>query len=50
MTAAPALKKALVYGLVLAGVIAVVGGVVGWFVAGPAGLVSALVGTAMAAV
>lgn len=50
MTAAPALKRALVYGLVLAGVIAVVGGLVGWLVAGPEGLVSALIGTAMAAV
>lgn len=50
MTAAPALKKALIYGLVLAAIIAVIGGIVGWLVADVPGLVSALIGTAMAAV
>ncbi|MDI2097472.1 hypothetical protein [Ruicaihuangia caeni] len=50
MSAAPALKKALVYGLVLAGVIAVVGGVVGGFIDGWVGVTSALIGTAMSAV
>jgi hypothetical protein len=50
MTAIPVMKKVLVYGGVLALAIAVVGGIVGWFVAGVPGLVSALIGTAMAAV
>ncbi|WP_157155559.1 hypothetical protein [Diaminobutyricimonas sp. LJ205] len=50
MTAIPVMKKVLVYGGVLALAIAVVGSIVGWFVAGVPGLVSALIGTAMAAV
>lgn len=49
-SATPVLKKALVYGAWLALGIAVIGSAVGWFVAGPTGVVSALVGTAMAAI
>jgi hypothetical protein len=44
------LRRALVYGAWLALAIAVVGGVVGGLVAGGSGILSALVGTAMAAV
>ncbi|WP_166870483.1 hypothetical protein [Salinibacterium sp. ZJ450] len=49
MIAAPVLKKALVYGGVLALGIAVVGSIVGGIVAGGVGVISALIGTAMAA-
>jgi len=49
-SALPALKRSLIYNAWLALGIAVVGSVVGWFVAGGAGVASALVGTAMAAV
>jgi hypothetical protein len=49
-TAMPILRRALVYGAWLALAIAVIGGTVGWFVAGGSGVLSALVGTAMAAV
>lgn len=49
-TAIPVLRRALIYGAWLALGIAVVGGSVGWFVAGGSGVVSALIGTAMAAV
>lgn len=48
MNAAVALKRTLTYGAVLAGAIAVVGGVLGFIFAGPEGLVSALIGTGMA--
>lgn len=48
MTAAPILKRVLIYGGLLAVAIAVVGGVVGFATVGPRGLVSALIGTAMA--
>jgi hypothetical protein len=44
----PVLKNTLVYGGVLAAVIAVVGSVVGYLVDGGVGLVSALIGAAMA--
>ncbi|WP_213814002.1 hypothetical protein [Glaciihabitans sp. dw_435] len=49
-SALPALKRSLIYNAWLALGIAVVGSIVGWFVAGGAGVASALVGTAMAAV
>ncbi len=49
-TAAPVLKKILLYGVILAVVIAVVGGVIGGLVVGSVGVVSALIGTAMAVV
>jgi len=49
-SAAPVLRNALIYGAWLALAIGVVGGIVGWFVAGASGLASALVGTALAAV
>lgn len=48
MTAAPIMKKLLGYGAILAVAIAVVGSVIGSFVAGGSGVASALVGTAMA--
>ncbi len=48
MTAAPILKRILVYGGLLAAAIAIVGGMVGFAVAGSEGLTSALIGTAMA--
>jgi hypothetical protein len=44
----PVLKNTIVYGGVLAAVIAVVGSVVGYLVDGGVGLVSALIGAAMA--
>jgi len=47
MTAAPLLKRALVYGGLLAAAIAVVGSVLGFLVAGVPGLLGALVGAAM---
>jgi hypothetical protein len=46
----PVLKRALLYGGILAAVIAVVGSVVGYVVAGADGVISALIGTAMAVV
>lgn len=49
-SATPILRKALIQGAWLALGIAVVGSVIGWFVAGGTGVLSALVGTAMAAV
>lgn len=48
MTAAPILKRILLYGGLLAAAIAIVGGMVGFAVAGSEGLTSALIGTAMA--
>lgn len=48
-SATPVLRRALVYGAWLALGIGVVGGTVGWFVAGGSGVASALVGTALAA-
>lgn len=50
MTVIPLMKKVLVYGGVLALVIAVIGSIVGGIVAGGVGVVSALIGTAMAAI
>ncbi|MET0726558.1 MAG: hypothetical protein ABWY36_09425 [Leifsonia sp.] len=49
-TSNPVLRRALRWGGVLALVIMVVGALIGWFVAGWSGVVSALVGTAMAVV
>lgn len=48
MTAAIVLKRVLVYGGILAAIIAIVGSVLGLIFAGTSGLVSALIGTAMA--
>ncbi|HWR85669.1 MAG TPA: hypothetical protein VN200_06730 [Rhodoglobus sp.] len=48
MTAAPILKRVLLYGGLLAAAIAVIGGVVGFATAGGRGLLSALIGTVMA--
>ena len=48
MTAATILKRVLAYGGLLAAVIAIVGGVLGYLTVGPQGLVSALIGTGMA--
>lgn len=48
MTAAPVLKKVLLYGALLAAAIAVIGSIIGFLVVGPVGVVSALIGTAMA--
>lgn len=50
MTAAPVLKKVLLYGSLLAIAIAVVGSIVGGIAVGPVGVTSALIGTAMAVV
>lgn len=50
MTAAPVMKKVLAYGAILAVGIAVVGSVIGYFVAAGNGVASALVGTALAVV
>lgn len=49
MTAAPLLKRALVYGGLLALAIAVVGSLIGFLVDGMPGLLGALVGAAMTA-
>jgi hypothetical protein len=49
-TSVPVLRKVLLYGGILALAIAVVGAVVGGLVAGGTGVVSALIGTAMAVV
>jgi hypothetical protein len=50
VSAVPILKRILAYGGVLALVIAVVGSAVGFVVAGGTGVLSALIGTAMAVV
>ena len=50
MSAIPIMKRILAYGGLLAAAIAVVGSVVGYFVAGGRGVVSALIGTAIALV
>lgn len=50
MSAAPVFRRILLYGGGLAVLIALVGGVVGYLTFGDTGLVSALVGTAMAVV
>lgn len=50
MSAVPVLKRVLLFGGLLALAIAVVGSVVGFFVAGGTGIVSALIGTAIAVV
>ena len=50
MTAAPVLKKVLVYGAILAAAIAIVGSIIGGLTVGPVGVTSALIGTAMAVV
>jgi hypothetical protein len=50
MSAIPVLKRILLWGGILALVIAVVGSIVGDAVAGGSGIVSALIGTAMAVV
>ena len=49
-TSNPVLRRALLWGGVLAAVIAVVGGIIGFAVAGSEGLVSALLGTLIAVV
>ncbi|MFZ2963922.1 MAG: hypothetical protein WA006_04470 [Rhodoglobus sp.] len=48
MNAVTILKRVLLYGGLLAAAIATVGGVLGFLVVGPRGLVSALIGTGMA--
>jgi hypothetical protein len=50
MTAAPILKKVLLYGAILAVAIAVIGSIIGYIAVGPVGISSALIGTAMAVV
>lgn len=50
MTAAPVLKKVLLYGAILAVAIAVIGSILGYITVGPVGISSALIGTAMAVV
>ncbi len=50
MTAAAIMRKILVWGAYLAVGVAVVGGVTGWLIAGGSGVISALVGTAIAIV
>lgn len=50
MTAAPVLKRILLYGGILALAIAVVGSAIGFILVGSIGVSSALVGTAMAVV
>lgn len=49
-TAAPVLKKILVYGAILAAIIAILGSVIGGLTVGSVGVISALIGTAMAVV
>jgi len=46
----PILKRALLYGAVVAVVVAVGGGIIGWLVAGTPGVVGALLGAVLAAV
>ncbi len=50
MTAAPLLKRALIYGALLAAAIAVVGSLIGFLVDGVPGLLGALVGAGMTAI
>ncbi|MHA6668821.1 hypothetical protein ACX3O0_08105 [Homoserinimonas sp. A447] len=50
MTAAPILKKVLLYGAILAVAIAVIGSIVGYVTVGSVGISSALIGTVMAVV
>jgi hypothetical protein len=50
MTAAPVLKKVLLYGAILAVAIAVIGSIIGGITVGAVGVTSALIGTAMALV
>ncbi len=50
MTVAPILKLALRYGALVAGVVAVGGGIIGYLVSGVPGVLGALVGAALAAV
>ena len=50
MTYSPILTRALRYGGILTLAIAVVGSIIGWFVAGQAGLVSALIGAGITAI
>jgi len=50
MTYSPILTRALRYGGILTLAIAVVGSIIGWLVAGQAGLVSALIGAGITAV
>ena len=50
MSALPVLRRALVFGAVFSAVLAVAGGIVGLLVSGTPGLVSALIGAAMAGV
>ena len=50
MSAIPILKRILAHGGILATAIAIVGSVIGYFVAGGIGVISALVGTVMAVV
>lgn len=50
MSALPVLRKALVWGAVFAGALMVIGGVIGLMVAGTTGLLSAVIGAAMAAI
>ena len=48
MTSTQIMQRILLWGGILAAAVAVVGGVVGWFLAAGAGVASALVGTALA--
>lgn len=50
MSAIPILRRALIFGALFAVVLGMVGSVVGYFAAGGAGVASALIGAAMAAV
>ena len=50
MKTATILARALVYGAILTVAIAIVGSIVGYLVAGPSGLVSALIGAGLTAV
>ena len=50
MSAAPILKLALRYGALVAGVVGLAGGILGYVLAGLPGLLGALVGTALAAI
>ncbi|MCR8670713.1 hypothetical protein [Agrococcus sp. HG114] len=50
MTTTQIMRRILLWGAVLAGAVAVVGGIVGWVLAAGAGVASALVGTALAIV
>jgi len=50
MTYSPILTRALRYGGILTLAIAVVGSIIGWLVAGQAGLVSALIGAGITAI